>query len=103
MTLREADPCSIPLNILCPIPGTPLEDTPALTRDEILRTIAIFRYVHPTRDLRFAGGRQQLDRETQIEAMRIGINSGIVGDLLTTIGGQIDADKEMIKEAGLEF
>lgn len=103
LTLREAVPSSIPINILCPIPGTPLADTPALTCEEILRTIALFRYIHPRKELRFAGGRQQLDRDTQIEAIRIGMNSGVVGDLLTTVGSQIDADKEMIKEAGLEF
>lgn len=103
LILREVDPCSIPINILCPIPGTPLADSPALTRDDILRTIALFRFIHPKKDLRFAGGRQQLDRETQMAALRAGMNSGIVGDLLTTVGSRIDADKEMIKEAGLDF
>lgn len=103
LTLREADPCSIPINILCPIPGTPLENSSALSREEILRTIALFRFIHPTKELRFAGGRQQLDRKTQIEAIRVGMNAGVVGDLLTTVGSQIDEDKRMIKEAGLEF
>lgn len=102
-TLREAQPVSIPVNILCPIPGTPLENAKPLTDDEILTTIAIFRFIHPSVQIRFAGGRQKLSRETQLRAMRIAVNGGIVGDLLTTVGSQIDEDKKLTSEAGYEF
>lgn len=103
LKLREIAPASIPVNILCPIPGTPLADTPALDSDDILMTLAVFRYVHPCVQLRFAGGRQKLDRETQLRAMRIAVNGGIVGDLLTTVGSQIDDDRKLTAEAGYEF
>lgn len=103
LKLREVEPHSIPINILCPIPGTPLADTPALTAEEILHTIALFRYIHPSVQLRFAGGRQKLDRESQLKAMRIGVNGGIVGDLLTTVGSLIDDDRKLTSEAGYEF
>ena len=101
--LREIDPVSIPINILSPIPGTPLEATPLISDDEILDTVAIFRLAHPDRDLRFAGGRKRLSRETQLECMRIGINGAIVGDLLTTLGSTIAEDKKMVSEAGYVF
>lgn len=102
-TLRKAAPASIPVNILCPIPGTPLENMPPLTDDEILTTLAIFRFIHPRVQIRFAGGRQKLSRDTQLRAMRIAVNGGIVGDLLTTVGSQIDEDRKLSNEAGYEF
>lgn len=101
--LLEVEPVSIPINILCPIPGTPLENTPLISDEEILDTIALFRFAHPCTELRFAGGRKRLSRDLQLEAMRIGINGGVVGDLLTTVGSTIDEDIKLIKEAGLEF
>lgn len=99
-TLREAAPDSIPINVLCPIPGTPLENTPPLPEEEVLLTVAIFRFVHPSAELRFAGGRMQLSRETQLKAMRIGVNGAIIGDLLTTIGSRAADDRKLIREAG---
>lgn len=102
-TLRSISPDSIPVNILCPIPGTPLENTPLIPEDEILLTVAIFRFVNPTAELRFAGGRQRLSRETQLEAMRIGVNGAIIGDLLTTLGSTASEDRTMIAEAGYEI
>lgn len=103
LTLRRARPVSIPINILNPIPGTPLENTAPISDDEILDTVALFRFIHPATQLRFAGGRARLSRETQLEAMRIGINGAIVGDLLTTIGSTTDEDRTLAEEAGYKF
>lgn len=103
LKLREVEPHSIPINVLCPIPGTPLGDSPELPAQEVLLAIALFRFIHPTVELRFAGGRQKLDRATQLKAMRIGMNAGVVGDLLTTVGSCIDDDKKLTAEAGYGF
>lgn len=103
VTLRHAHPCSIPINILSPIPGTPLEGTAAISDADILATLAVFRFLHPSTQIRFAGGRSRLSRETQLKCLEIGMNGGIVGDLLTTIGSRIDEDKAMAAEAGYEF
>lgn len=103
IAIRQAQPVSIPINILIPIPGTPMQDTPLISDDEIIDTVAIFRMAHPTVTLRFAGGRKRLSREVQLECMRVGINGGLVGDMLTTIGNSVADDKQLTADAGYEF
>lgn len=103
LELREFSPVSIPINVLQPIPGTPLENSKPVTDDEYLDTVAIFRMIHPRAVLRFAGGRANISPQAQREALRIAINGAIMGDMLTTVGSQIESDKKMVKEAGYEW
>lgn len=101
--LRDLDVKSIPINILHPIEGTPLENTPLINEETILRAISLFRLIHPTAYLRLAGGRARLSEEALLKTMYVGINAAIVGDLLTTIGSNIDEDKQRIIKAGYEL
>lgn len=103
LALREIAPDSIPVNVLQPIPGTPLQDSEPLSQREILLTVAIFRMIHPRAVLRFAGGRAQMSRDTQRRAMEIAVNGSIMGDMLTTIGSQVADDKKLIAECGYDF
>lgn len=103
LTLRRAKPVSIPLNILCPIAGTPLENAEPISEREILITVALFRMAHPAVELRWAGGRERLSRQCLIDCMHAGINGGITGDLLTTTGATIASDKALVAEAGYKF
>lgn len=99
LTLRELGVKSIPLNILNPIKGTKLEGVAPLSDEEVLTTFAMFRLVNPRAMIRFAGGRLQI-AHIQEKALQAGVNAALMGDLLTTIGSQIDEDKKMIKKLG---
>lgn len=100
--LRELEVPSIPLNLLDPRPGTPLEHAPKLSEDHFLTTVALYRLINPQAELRFAGGRLQLSEYAVREAMRIGVNSAICGSLLTTDTMGPTAEAERFMAAGYE-
>ena len=102
-TLRSIGVSSVPINILCPIPGTPLADRPLLGDEEILRCVALFRLILPSAYLRFAGGVARLPEDTVMRAYRAGINSAILGDMLTTAGTDIEVNFDRIRRAGYEL
>lgn len=101
--LAELDVDSVPINILNPIPGTPLENTPLISEEDIIRTAALFRFILPKKAIRFAGGRMRLSRKSTARMLRGGVNGVLMGDMLTTVSNTIDDDKQLFKETGLDF
>ncbi len=99
ITLRDLDIQSIPINILNPMKGTPLQDMAPLNEEEVLTTIAIFRFINPTAQLRFAGGRMQI-KTFQHKALRAGISAALTGNYLTSTGSSIKDDIEDFTNAG---
>jgi biotin synthase len=102
IALRDLKVQSIPINLLSPVKGTPLENTKALSEDEILTTIAVFRFLNPRANLRLAAGRLQI-KQFQEKALHAGISAALTGDYLTTIGSNIDEDIKDFKEAGFSI
>ena len=100
--VKEVAPDSIPVNVLHPIPGTPLGDSPVLGRDRILDSIAVLRLVNPSTPLRFAGGRRDMDDATAERAVYVGMSAGIAGPLLTTPGADYDDDRHLAAAAGYD-
>lgn len=99
--LKELKVMSIPVNVLNPVKGTPLEDSKNLSQGDILKTIAIFRFINPKALIRLAGGRN-LIRDLGKECFNSGANATITGNYLTTSGNKICDDKKMISELKLE-
>jgi biotin synthase len=102
LELRQLGIKSIPINILTPITGTPLAELQPLSLQEVLTTIAVFRFINPDAVIRMAGGRQQLGDE-QYRCFAAGANGAIVGNYLTTTGGSIAHDLEHLQAMGFTF
>lgn len=76
LTLRDLQIRSVPINVLNPIPGTPLEHNAPLPEDEVCRTAAIFRFLLPDSILRMAGGRGLMEDQGR-RVFRSGANGAI--------------------------
>lgn len=97
--LAALDPHEVPLNFLNPRPGTPFGDMGIMDGRDALRTIAAFRLAMPHTILRYAGGRELTlgDLGTR-EGLLGGINAVIVGNYLTTLGREPNADLDLLRE-----
>lgn len=101
-TLKELDVNSVPLNFLYPVKGTRAAEFPPLKPFEILKTIALYRFMLPTKNIKIAGGREHNLRDLQSLIFAAGANSTMVGNYLTTNGRNFNDDLQMIKDMGLE-
>ncbi len=102
LTLRDLKIECVPINILNPRPGTPLEKTPAIPPLEILKTIAIFRLLLPKSTIKIAGGREYNLRSLQSTALLAGANGIIMSGYLTTQGQLPENDFQMLKDLEME-
>lgn len=98
--VREAGATSMPVNLLNPIPGTPLEGTPLISEREVVLSCALMRLIAPKLTIRFAGGRARISPEATARMLRGGVNGAIVGDMLTTAGNGLDSDFELFRSLG---
>jgi biotin synthase len=96
--LRELGAHEIPCNFLNPRPGTPLGGAPLLQPLEALKCVAVYRLINPHSVLRYAGGREVVLRDLQAYGMLAGANGLIVGNYLTTLGRNAEADLAMLAD-----
>jgi len=96
--IKELEIDSIPLNFLNPIPGTPLEKNHPVSPMDILKTIAVFRFINPKTDIRICGGRQVNLRNTQALMYMAGASGVMVGNYLTTSNWDIEKDLQLIED-----
>ncbi len=101
LTARELGVKSIPVNLLNPIPGTPLENRKPLTNEEARRCVALFRFLIPEASIRLAGGRGLLGDKGEA-CFRGGANAAISGDMLTTAGITVETDRKLVESLGFE-
>ncbi len=98
MSLAGIGVDSVPLNILVPIPGTPLEHNPVLSVEQILISIAMFRLVLPHIPIRIAGGRETALSDLQCLAFMSGADGMLIGGYLTVRGRPVEQDQKMVKQ-----
>ncbi|MFO7832753.1 MAG: biotin synthase BioB [Halohasta sp.] len=104
LELRDVGVSSLPVNILNPIAGTPLGDreTAAISTVDLIKTIAVYRLLHPTARVRLTGGREvNLAADEQHWPFEAGADGLLTGDYLTTGGQSAATDLEVIEQAGL--
>jgi len=102
-TLQKLGVKSIPLNVLMPVKGTPLENNKIVSASELLKTVALFRCINPTAKIRFAGGRPLFDSQTQMQSLKYGFDALMIGDYLTKKGMDIETDIINLKNSGLRI
>ena len=98
--IRALDVEGTPLNILLPIPGTPLEGRPIMTPADALKAFALFRLINPAKMLKFCAGRETVMKDFQGLLMLSGLNSLMTGGYLTTRGREIAQDRAFAASLG---
>ena len=99
--LAAINPTSVPINLLNPRPGTKFGDREYMDPWEAVKWIAIFRLILPGALFRLCGGRVENLGELQRLAVEAGINGVMMGNFLTTLGNEPEADRAMFEELGL--
>jgi biotin synthase len=100
LTLRELGVDSVPVNFLVPVKGTRLENSPPLEPLEALRIIAVFRFLLPKATIRVCAGRDRNLRDLYSWIFFAGADGMMIGNFLTTVGRDVNADLSMIRQLG---
>jgi biotin synthase len=103
LELRRMGVDMVPMNFLHPIEGTPLGNAEKIPPREILRIVALYRFILPKTHLKVAGGRALNLRDLQSWIFQAGCTAILSGNYLTTAGRTVEDDLQMLKDLGLEM
>jgi biotin synthase len=100
LSSMDPHPESVPVNLLVPVEGTPLEGAMAVPFEDFIRVVAIARILMPKSRVRLSAGRNQLSQQQQLECFSVGANSIFVGEkLLTAPNVEIDEDEILLEKS----
>ena len=102
LELARIYPEEITINILVPVPGTPLELQTELPNSEIVRIFSVIRFLLPESVIKISGGRETNLSDSGAELLQSGANGIITAGYLTMGGNDAKQDFEMIKKIGLK-
>lgn len=99
----DPQPESVPINMLCKIKGTPLENTDPIDHIEFARFVATSRIFLKDSTIVLAAGRYEMGSTMQALCFLAGANSILIGEkLLTTPNPSTNEDANLIEKLGLE-
>ena len=102
LELARLFPEEVTINILVPVPGTPLELQTQLEKSEIVRMFATIRFLLPESVIKISGGRETQTNDNGEELLLSGANGIITSGYLTMGGNEAEKDKLMIEKIGLK-
>ena len=102
-TIRDLGIDCVPLNFLNPRPGTPMANVKAITADECLAAVAVYRLMMPSAHIFVMGGREVNLGERQHLIFRAGADGTMVGNYLTSAGRAPERTVGMVEAQGLRL
>ena len=102
LELARLYPEEVTINILVPVPGTPLELQTELKNSEIIRMFSLIRFLLPESVIKISGGRETMLDDSGEELLQSGANGIITAGYLTMGGNEAKKDIKMIEKIGLE-
>ena len=102
LELARLYPEEVTINILVPVPGTPLELQTKLNNSEIVRMFSVIRFLLPESVIKISGGRETMLDDSGEELLQSGANGIITAGYLTMGGNEAEKDLKMIEKIGLK-
>ncbi|MGI9567532.1 MAG: biotin synthase BioB [Nitrosopumilus sp.] len=102
LELARLCPEEVTINILVPVPGTPLELQTDLPKEEIIRIFSLIRFLLPESVIKISGGRETQMDDSGEELLQSGANGIITAGYLTMGGNEAKKDRKMIEKIGLK-
>ena len=102
LELARLYPEEVTINILVPVPGTPLELQADLPNSEIVRMFSVIRFLLPESVIKISGGRETNLDDSGEELLQSGANGIITAGYLTMGGNEAEKDRKMIEKIGLK-